>query len=564
MGTCLVEQFPKGFKIMAAHITTIFNTVILSFCLATAVAQPSYTVERLHDKINTQEFDEITPIISTDGHTLYFTRCGSGDFNKTIWIDGQDASKDMSLHDLEYHLKSIYSEIAGRPISNAIRSDFNQDIWYAETIEKQFDHLMHPGTPLNNALPNSICSLTPDPNAFVVVNQFSKEGGMSKGFSIVKQNQDGTWSDPIPMDIEGYEVLSASISLTMGSDGQVLILSLPGRDSYGDNDLYISFKTGENKWSKPKNMGNKINSSVREITPHLSADGKELYFASNRYPSVGGLDLFYVARVCDTWENWSEPRRFISPINTSGDESQPYFNTATGQLYFSSRRNGTSDIYRVKIAPDMPQEVLIRGKIINAQTGLPVDGRVLFGDASMEFYERYMETIEGHFVVKVKQGKPIKMTAFKAGFINHEVTLNYDKNKFYSQSQEVILLVDSVAEGVNISMNPIYFKRSTPIIQKDSYVELEYLADVLKRFPEIHIRVEGHTDNNGTPDILQKLSEDRAVEVKRFLIRNRINPKRIEAMGYGASKPISENGAEESKRLNRRVEFKIVKIKYGL
>jgi OmpA-OmpF porin, OOP family len=549
---------------MATQTTTFFYSALLSLCLTSAMAQPVYEVERLSDKINTTEFDEITPIISIDGQTLYFTRCGSFDFNKTIWIDGQDASKEMSYRDLEYHLKDIYSEIAGRRISDPFRSDFNQDVWYAETFDKQFDHLMHPGTPLNNALPNSICSLTPDPTSFVVVNQFSKDGGMNKGFSLIKQNQDGTWNDPIPINIEDYDITSSAISLTMGSDGQVLILSLPGKDSYGDNDLYICFKTGENKWSKPKNLGKTINSYSREVTPHLSADGRELYFASNRYPSMGGLDLFYVTRLGESWEKWSEPRRFVSPINTSQDESQPYFNTSTGHLYFSSKRNGSSDIYRVKIAPDMPQEVSIRGKILNAQTGMPVDGRVLFGDASMEFYERYMETIEGNFVIKLKQGKPLKMTAYKAGFINHEITLNYDKNIFYAKPQEIILLVDSVAEGVNISMNPIYFKKSTPIIQKDSYLELEYLADVLKRFPEIHIRVEGHTDNNGTPETLQKLSEDRANEVKKFLIRNRINAKRIEAMGYGASKPISDNSAEESKRLNRRVEFKIIKVKYGL
>ena len=304
-------------------------------------------------------------------------------------------------------------------------------------------------------------------------------------------------------------------------------------DSYGDNDLYISYKIGENHWSAPKNMGNRINSSQREVTPHLSADGRELYFASNRYSSQGGLDLFFVMRASDSWEDWSEPRRFISPINTSEDESQPYFNTATGYLYFSSRRNGTSDIYRVKIAPEIPQEVLVRGKIINAQTGQPVDGRVLYGDASLPRFERYSETIGGYFMMKVRQGKPIKMVAHKPGYITHEITVSYDKNVFYNKPQEVILLVDSVAEGANISLNPIYFRRSTPVIQKDSYVELEYLADILQRFPEICIRVEGHTDNNGTPTTLQKLSEERAVEVKKFLLRNKINPKRIDTMGYG-------------------------------
>ena len=547
------------------HKTTNILTLSLSLVLLTNLsAQQAYVVEKLHSKINTSEYDEITPVISIDGQTLNFTRCGSYDFDRTIWIDGKDVSKELSYRDLLFHLKGIYSEIAGRPVSDPILSDFNQDIWYAETVSEHLDHLVHPPAPLNNALPNSICSLTPEADAYVVVNQFSKEGGMNKGFSTVKHLPDGTWSDPVPMQIDNYDVVSSAISLTMSSDGNVLIMSLPKSDSYGDNDLYISLKLGENHWSAPKNLGAKVNSAQREVTPHLSADGRELFFASNRSPSAGGLDLFYIIRLDDSWDNWSPPRRFVNSINTSADESQPYFNTTTGYLYFSSKREGSSDIYRVKIAPNMPQEVLVKGKIINAQTGQPVDGRVLYGDANAPYYEKYLETIEGYFLIKVKQGQPIKLTAHKPGYINHEIVVNYDKNVFYNKPQEVILKVDSVAENVNISLNPIYFKRSTPVIQKDSYKELDYLADVLKKFPEIHIRIEGHTDANGTPETLLKLSEDRANEVKKFLVRSKINPKRIEIAGYGSSKPINDNKAEDTRQLNRRVEIKITKVKYGL
>lgn len=549
---------------MRQNITNILPFILAFGITLSLNAQQKFIVEKLHDKINTQEFDEISPVISVDGQTLYFTRAGSSDFNKTLWIDGEDVSQKMSLNDLAYHLKDIYSEIAGYKVKDAFKSDFNQDIWYAETIEKHLDHLVHPPAPLNNALPNSICSITAESDAFVVVNQFSKEGGMNKGFSTVKRNPDGTWTDPKPMQIDGYDVISSAISLTMSSDSRVLIMSLPRKDGYGDNDLYISFKIGDNHWSAPKNMGANINTSFKEVTPNLTADSKELFFASNRPGGVGGLDLYYMTRIDDTWANWTEPRLFVSPINTPADESQPYFNTTTGYLYFSSKKAGTSDIYRAKIAPDVPQEVLVKGKIVNAQTGKPIDGKVLFGHADSSSYERYMETIGGHFLIKVKQGRPIKMTAHKPGYINHEVVVNYDKNVFYNKAQEVTLLVDSVAENINISLNPVYFKRSTPIIQKDSYTELEYLADVLKRFPEVHIRIEGHTDNNGTPQTLLKLSEERAEEVKRFLVRNQINPKRIETIGYGGSKPLSNNNTEDTRQLNRRVEVKITKIKYGL
>ncbi|MBL7817212.1 MAG: OmpA family protein [Saprospiraceae bacterium] len=537
-------------------------TALLSTTYCTLWGQ-TYIVEKLDSTINTKEFDEVTPIITHDGGTVYFTRVGSSDFIKTIWIDGKDVSNDLKYNEYLHNLREIYSEISGKPVSgNPEKSDFNQDIWYAESREKPFDHLVHPPSPLNNALPNSICSLTPDGDTYVVVNQFSKDGGMNKGFSLVKQLPDGTWSDPEPMQIDDYNISSAAISLTMSNDANVLIMSLPKTQGSQDNDLFISFKIDENHWSAPKNMGAQVNSSFKELTPYLSPDGKELYFASNRPPSVGGLDLFFISRLDDGWDNWTKPRRFVEPINTTGDESQPYFNMTTGHLYFSSKRDGTHDIYRVKIAPDVEQELTIKGRIINTSTGQPLDGRVMYGDADAAFYEKYVETIEGYFLIRVKQGKPIKMIAYKPGYINHEVILNYDKRVFFGKPQDVTLYLDSVAIGGTISLNPIYFKRSTPIILQESYSELDYLVEVMRQFTEISITVEGHTDSNGTPETLMKLSEDRAAEVRKYLIRNKIHPSRIAVIGYGATKPLSKETDEESRRLNRRVEFRITKIAY--
>lgn len=543
--------------------SSILNLSISLSIICSQVMAQNYVVEKLPEGINTKEFDEVTPIVTHDGGTVFFTRVGSGDFNKTIWIDGKDVSEDYNYKDYLTHLRTIYSEISEKTVfGNPEKSDFNQDIWFTESREREFDHLVHPPSPINNALPNSVCSLTPEGNAYVVVNQFPKDGGMNKGFSIVRQLADGTWSHPEPMEIEDYNITSAAISLTMSNDGNVLILSLPQSQGSSENDLFLSFKIAENRWSKPKNLGSSVNSPYREVTPHLSADSRELYFASNRPLSVGGLDLFFISRLDDSWENWSKPRRFVEPINTTGDESQPYFNAATGHLYFSSKRDGTHDIYRVKIAPEIKQELYIKGKIVNTSTGKVVDGRVLYGDAANPYFDKYLETVEGYFLIKVKQGQPLRLTGHKIGFINHEVVLNFEKNQYFEKPKEVTLYVDSVAIGGTITINPIYFKRSTPVILQESFAELDYLIEIMQRFREITITIEGHTDNFGTPETLVKLSQDRANEVKKYLISHKVHPKRILTVGYGASKPINTNTNEESRHLNRRVEFRITKLAF--
>jgi OmpA-OmpF porin, OOP family len=542
------------------RISLGFLTLITNFCLAQPHVAQNYVVEKIHEGINSSKYDEITPVISIDGKTLYFTRVGSPDFCRTLSVDGKDIAPDYNIRAYEQILSSVYGQIIGSDVVlNPFQSDLNQDIWFAETQRTPFDRILHPDAPLNNALPNSICSLTPDPNTFVIVNQFPSDGGMNKGFSLIQRriserNDWNDWAEPQPMNIENYDIVGKAVSLTMSGDGKVLILSLPAADSYGDNDLYVSFKTGENQWSAPKNMGNKINSSGREITPHLSADGNYLYFASRRGDSQG-LDLYFSARLGDDWEHWMTPRRLIEPINSPSDDTQPYFNLATGYLYFTSKRDGSSDIFRVKIADPKPQSFILKGKIINAQTKQLTDARVMYGDAQTGYeWEAYSKG--GLFEIKMDQGKTIKLTTFKLGFINHEIELNFDKNMYIPDNKEVTLYVDSVGVGTAITLDPIYFEQSKPYIMKKSFPTLDKLVEILQTHRNIKVRVEGHTDNQGSG--LQVLSEARANEVRKYLIRSKINSKRVEAVGFGATKPVSENTSDVTRRLNRRVEVKII------
>lgn len=537
--------------------------VFLFFCSELSAQKNSseYKIIKLPNSINTNNADEISPVVSMDGKTLFFTRAKSEEFNQTIWIDGEDVSVAMKYKDILHNMAKIYTQIAGYTIFDPVHSEYNQDIWYAESQDSIFDHIVHPAQPLNNILPNSICSTTPKPNEYVVINQFSREGGMSRGFSIVTKNEDHSWSEPQPIIIKNFDATS-DISLTMSIDGKVIIISIPGKDSYGDNDLYICYKESDNTFSEPKNMGAAINTKYREATPNLSADGKELYFASNR-PGKGGLDLYYVTRIGEKWNEWSEVRHFVYPINTSADEAQPYFSPSSGNLYFSSRRDGTSDIYSVNIAPPEPVEILIMGRVINSKSKNIIEGRILYGDADSSNYQNYVETNEGRFFIKVPRGKKIKMLAMRPGYIDHEVGLKFEFNTYYP-TQEITLQLDSVTVGSTIALNPIFFEQSKAYIKKESFEELDYLASVLKKFPEICVRIEGHTDNQGKSDELQKLSEERATEVKKFLVRNKINPRRLESIGFGASQPLEDNATEVNRSKNRRVEVKIVRIQYGL
>ena len=83
------------------------------------------------------------------------------------------------------------------------------------------------------------------------------------------------------------------------------------------------------------------------------------------------------------------------------------------------------------------------------------------------------------------------------------------------------------------------------------------LSDVIKKYDETDILIEGHTDNTGAEDYNQDLSEKRADAVKRFLIAQGVDPTRLTAVGYGEEQPLEDNDSESGRAANRRVEVAI-------
>jgi OmpA-OmpF porin, OOP family len=521
-----------------------------------------YILNKLNADINTPNYNETNPIVSEDGKKLYFTRVGSPDFNKTIWLDSVDVSTTLDEYAYNSMLRNVYSEIAETYIENPSSSELNQDIWIAKTVKEDFDVLEHPTSPINNALPNSVCSFTESTNELIVLNQFSKKGGMQKGFSTILKKDD-IWQDPLPLIIDGFDNITSGvgISSTMSNDGTVLIISMPRYDSYGDNDLYISTKKENGTWTTPINLGPEVNTPYREVTPHLSADKKKLFFASNRPRGVGGMDICYIERN-DTisWSNWSLVRVFNPPINSKYDDSQPYFNLETGKIYFSSKRDGSSDIFSVKIAPEIPREIVIKGKIYNSNTKKVEYGKVLFGDISIPYFEHYVDARDGSYTLTIPQGKKIKITAQKGGYINHEIELYYESDKRYNAEQTLDLYIDPIEKGAEITLDPIYFERTKAIILEKSFITLSSLAKILQKYPKIKVEIGGHTDNQNDVNLLMKLSEERAVAVKSFLTKNGVKSDRIQTKGFGPTQPKLKGDDEDSRSQNRRVEVKITDL----
>ena len=517
-----------------------------------------FVLEKLPPSINSI-YDEITPVPSRDGRTIFFTRLGHPDYNRTLLIDSVDMAIKLPPERYPAALAEVYSQIAGKPISTPERSAFNQDVWIARGDSFDFSAVEHPGYPLNNALPNSIVTITPDPNAFYVINQFERNGNMDRGFSLVRRTSDSIgWSFPKSVEITDYYTITSDVSLTMSFDGKVLILSAIRSDSR-DMDLYVCFREGENKWGAPQHLGNVINSDRRETTPYLSEDNETLFFSSARTGGAGGNDLYTSRRLDDTWKNWSSPALLFEPMNSKFDESQPYFNMTSGFLYFTSKRDGNSDIYRVRIAPPQATELEVVGRVLNSKTRQLIQNARVYYGASGDPHNA-LSAADGTFRLKIPKGVKFDLIPEKGGFSGQTEEVLFRRDYYYFREQYLDLLLDPLELNAKIELRPIFFQQSKAIILEESYGELERLATLLLETPNLHIRIEGHTDNIGKAEDLYRLSEERAGALRNFLIQRGCAASRIETKGHGPKFPINENNSEELRSKNRRVEIIVTKI----
>ncbi len=104
----------------------------------------------------------------------------------------------------------------------------------------------------------------------------------------------------------------------------------------------------------------------------------------------------------------------------------------------------------------------------------------------------------------------------------------------------------------------IYFEVDSHRIKAESFTILDRAAAVLSEYPGIRLRIEGHTDSDGSDEYNRELSQRRAMAVGQYLINAGISPHRIEWVGYGESRPIAPNSTPDGKAQNRRVEFHVI------
>lgn len=476
---------------------------------------------------------EVAPVIAPDGKTLFFTR----NFNKA----------NMGAAD-------------------------RQDVWYSTLgssvggATPGWNEAINIGSPINNAGDNAISSMATDGRTAYLINVYRPDGGLSFGISKSIRTKTG-WSQPVECKIaNNYNLHEKNqLEFCVSPDGRSIILAVQRKDSRGNRDLYVSQQKPDNTWSEPVSLGNVINTADFESSPFLAADSRTLYFTSAGHPGYGNGDIFVSRRLDDSWNNWSEPENLGPSINTA--EWDGYFTIpASGEYaYLSSRAGslGEDDIFRLKLFPAIKPDpvAIVAGQVLDAKTQKPVSATVvskIFGDAKDVTSVDYSPEM-GEYKLILPTQKVYTMTASKEGYFPTTETLDLSKDKRFRDIRRNLYLV-KIESGQKITMREVLFQQSQFALQPSANEELDRVVGMLEKYPSMDLLVEGHTDNQGDWEPNMKLAQDRVRVVKDYLIGKGIDEKRIQTKAWGPSKPVASNETEEKRKLNRRVEFTILKL----
>ncbi len=457
--------------------------------------------------------------------------------------------------------------------------------------------------------------LTADEQLLIFTRRMGPGPDDDEDLVVSRKDENGRWTIPVSISPNINSRFNEG-TCTISADGRTLIFtSCIGRKGYGNCDLFYSKKVGD-EWSVPINIGPEINSSAWESQPSLSADGRLLYFVSDRRGGIGGRDIYFSKRKEDG--SWSASENLGQPINTPFDEISPFihvngrtlfyatngkpgfggfdifksemdngkwgmpvnfgspvndhedqfslFITADGTRGYYSHEDGTRDnsarLYEMTIPKELQIEYksnFVKGVVKDRKTNNPLQARVELIDLKNDQLISVVESdsVSGSYLMVLTTGSDYALYVTAPDYLFHSLNFNYESN-LNPEPVVIDILLDKTDTGATAVLNNIFFDFDKYELKDKSMTELNKVIRFLTEKQTVKVEIGGHTDSDGSAAYNKQLSLKRAQSVVSYLVQNGIKKDRLAEKGYGADNPIRPNDTDANKQANRRIEFKIV------
>ncbi len=350
---------------------------------------------------------------------------------------------------------------------------------------------------------------------------------------------------------------------SFSADGKTLYFVSNRPGGVGKGDIYVSTLDEKGYWTEPRNIGTKVNTTEKEESVFIHPDGKTLYFSSNGHVGMGGLDI-YVTRKGEDGK-WSTPVNLGYPINTYGDENSLLVAASGDIAYFASSRKGGYgglDMYHFELYDAVrPGKIsYVKGKVYNANNKVPLSAR--FELIDLKTQKRAIlstsDKLTGEFLVTLPVGTSYALNVSKKGYLFYSEHYSLNELKDGVEPYFMDVPLQPIDTGNVVELKNVFFQTGKFDLKPTSKTELNKLVAFLKLNKTLKIELSGHTDNVGAKQMNQILSKNRAKAVFDYLVAGGIDPLRLTYKGYGDSKPKVSNDTDAKRAMNRRTEFKVV------
>lgn len=442
------------------------------------------------------------------------------------------------------------------------------------------------------------------PESAGVVNTEFDEGvpsftstGNTMFYTFAKQDSVGPASAAIYKSTRDGGAWSKGSKLRIGTDSSYIyahpaivpsgnylyfVSDMPG--GFGGKDIWRGILTDMDEVIGIENLGADINTAGDEMFPYMRND-TTLYFSSDGHIGMGGLDI-YKAVFNKRLNRW-QIENMGFPINTQGDDFGITFEGEKESGFFSSNRNeakGADHIYSFEY-PIV--KVAVEGYIVDKDDEFVPNAtiRVVGNDGTNE---RFNGKSDGTYHLEVNRGVNYVLLASAKGYLNSKMNL-----RTVTTEKDSLYYIDFVLYAINkpAVLENIFYDFDKAALREESKKELDGLIELLEINPNVTIELSAHTDRKGTQEYNQRLSQRRAQSVVDYLIAHRISKDRLTVAGYGKLKPkviskslvkkydflnegdilteefilkLTPEQQEIADQLNRRTEFQVLSITYGL
>jgi outer membrane protein OmpA-like peptidoglycan-associated protein len=395
---------------------------------------------------------------------------------------------------------------------------------------------------------------------------FTSCGGR-KGFGscdlFISYKQGDNWTSPQNLGT-GVNSQEWESQPSLSADGRTLYFVSDRKGSLGKRDIWVSKLDSTNMWAKATNLGNTVNTYEDDLSPFIHANGKTLFFSSEGHVGMGGLDLYFTENQQD---KWTKPENLGYPLNTHEDQVALFITADGKKAYYSLERDQDDKYRRAKIVEiEVPESLqakfkatsFLKGVVYDAKTKQKLQADIeLIALKNNELVGKISsDASSGSYTSVLTSGGDYAVFVSKKGYFFK--SLNFDFSDKIGADKILDIPLEPIKKEAKEILNNIFFDTAKWDLKPESTVELDKLVALLKANPDLPIEISGHTDDVGKDNDNLILSQKRAKSVVEYLAQKGVNILKIKAEGYGKTRPYVPNSSDENRKLNRRIEVKFL------